>query len=203
MRIIAGEFKSRRIKSVPGEDVRPTPDRLRESLFSILQPRLEDAVFLDAYAGTGAVGLEAVSRGASKAILIEKNREAMTALEENVRSLGVQSRVQVIKGSAHVYMGSHPADIVFIDPPYDSDKEYERSLEVAGTMEAGLVIVQHDVRRALPDSQGKLTKTRTVRQGTNVLTFYSPMPAAPDPPQTLPLPDPESDTPPANSPQTE
>lgn len=174
MRIIAGEFKSRRIKSVPGEDVRPTPDRLRESLFSILQTRLEDAVFLDAYAGTGAVGLEAISRGAAKAILIEKNREAMTALEDNVRSLGVQSRVQVIKGSAHVYMGSQKADIVFIDPPYDSDKEYERATGLAGQMETSLVIVQHDIRRTLPEEIGKMRSTRTVRQGTNVLTFYSP-----------------------------
>jgi 16S rRNA (guanine966-N2)-methyltransferase len=189
MRIIAGEFRSRRIKSVPGDDVRPTPDRLRESLFSILQTRLEGAIFLDAYAGTGAVGLEAISRGAAKAVLIERNHDALEALQENVQSLGVKDRAQVIKGSAHIYLASQKADIVFIDPPYSMDKEYDRSLATAAGTEVQLVIVQHDVRRELPETQGKLQRTRTVRQGTNVLTFYAPV-AAETPPDAEPEPEP-------------
>ncbi len=95
MRVIGGEFRSRRLKPAPGYEVRPTPDRLRETLFDILAPRIEGATFVDAYAGTGAVGIEAVSRGA-KAILIEKSRHALKILEENVASLGIEGRVKVL-----------------------------------------------------------------------------------------------------------
>jgi 16S rRNA (guanine966-N2)-methyltransferase len=92
MRVIGGEFRHRRLASVPGLDTRPTPDRLRESLFNILAPRIEGAVFADLYAGTGAVGIEALSRGASKAIFVERGRAAVQAIRENVRSLGVADR---------------------------------------------------------------------------------------------------------------
>src|SRR4051812_34228767 len=88
MRVIGGEFRSRKLISIPGLTTRPTPDRLRESLFNILQPRIEGAVFLDAYAGTGAVGIEALSRGAAHAIFIERSREAMDAIRENLSALG-------------------------------------------------------------------------------------------------------------------
>src|SRR6202040_1624611 len=98
MRVIGGEFRSRVIKSVPGLDVRPTPDRLRESLFNILAPRIQGAVFADLYAGTGAVGIEALSRGASKAIFVERGRAALQAIRENVRSLGVADRAEIRPG---------------------------------------------------------------------------------------------------------
>src|SRR5262245_11534318 len=98
MRIIAGDLRSRRLKSVPGLDTRPTPDRLRESLFNILAPRIEGAIFLDAYAGTGAVGMEALSRGAARAIFIERSRKAVDVLRENLASLGVAQRADLIHG---------------------------------------------------------------------------------------------------------
>ena len=84
MRVIAGEFRSRRLKSIPGAATRPTPDRLRETLFDILAPRIEGATFLDAYAGTGAVGIEALSRGAAHAFFLERNRAALEAIRENL-----------------------------------------------------------------------------------------------------------------------
>ena len=80
MRVIAGEFRSRKLKSLPGMDTRPTPDRLRESLFSILQPRIEGSVFIDAYAGTGAVGIEALSRGAARVVFLERNAAAVRVI---------------------------------------------------------------------------------------------------------------------------
>src|SRR5258707_11359435 len=98
MRVIAGEFRSRVLKTLPGMEVRPTADRLREALFSILSPRLEGAVFLDAYAGTGSVGIEALSRGAARAVFIEKNQAAMLVLHENLRSLGIGARAEVVSG---------------------------------------------------------------------------------------------------------
>ena len=89
MRVIAGRFRSRKLKSVPGLDTRPTPDRLRESLFNVLAPSIEGAIFVDAYAGTGSVGIEALSRGAERAVFIERSRGAIAVLRENLASLGV------------------------------------------------------------------------------------------------------------------
>src|SRR6266852_1062702 len=98
MRIIAGEFRSRVLKSVPGDATRPTPDRLRETLFDILSPRIEGATFLDAYAGTGAVGIEALSRGARHTFFLEKNRVALETIRQNLASLKLGARATVVTG---------------------------------------------------------------------------------------------------------
>ena len=107
MRVIAGEFRSRRIKSVPGLEVRPTPDRLREALFNVLAPRIAGAVFLDCYAGSGSVGIEALSRGAKRAIFIEKNGRALDVLRDNLKSLGIEeksaSRARIEQGARRGY----------------------------------------------------------------------------------------------------
>src|SRR5215510_11657662 len=132
MRVIAGEFRSRVLKSPPGLATRPTPDRLRESLFNILAPRIEGATFLDAYAGTGAVGIEALSRGAAKAIFLEKHREAAEVLEENVKSLGIAARASVLRGSVQLLLPRQTADIYFLDPPYPRAKEYDVALGILG-----------------------------------------------------------------------
>jgi 16S rRNA (guanine(966)-N(2))-methyltransferase RsmD len=174
MRIIAGEFRSRRLKSLPGAATRPTPDRLRETLFDILQTRIEGATFLDAYAGTGAVGLEALSRGASHVWLLEKNRAALEIIRENVAALGVERRATVVTGPAALTIARHPADIVFLDPPYDHNREYNAILEQLAQAPPALLIVQHSVRLDLPASQGRLTRGRVVRQGDNALSFYTP-----------------------------
>src|SRR5215204_4390646 len=100
MRVIAGEFRSRVLKTVPGMDTRPTPDRLRESLFNVLAPEIEGVVFLDAYAGSGAVGIEAISRGAAKAILIERSRSAANVIRENIAALKLAGRIEVLHGRA-------------------------------------------------------------------------------------------------------
>src|SRR5438128_6652644 len=104
MRVIAGEFRSRKILSMPGVDVRPTPDRLRETLFNVLNPIIENSVFVDAYAGTGAVGIEALSRGARHAIFIEKNRQAVELIHQNLAALGVASRARVIMGASPIHL---------------------------------------------------------------------------------------------------
>src|SRR5215475_3096803 len=98
MRVIAGEFRSRRLKSIPGDKTRPTPDRLRETLFDILMSRIEGATFLDAYAGTGAVGIEALSRGAKHATFLEKDRFAVETIRENLAALQLERRATVVKG---------------------------------------------------------------------------------------------------------
>src|SRR6185437_8160021 len=105
MRVIGGEFRSRKLQSMPGMDVRPTPDKVRESLFNILQAEIEGAVFVDAYAGTGAVGIEALSRGARHAVFIEKDRAAVHLIKSNLETLKIESRARVIPGSAALYLG--------------------------------------------------------------------------------------------------
>ena len=172
MRVIGGEFRSRAIKSLPGLDVRPTPDRLREALFNILAPRIEGAVFADLYAGTGAVGIEALSRGAARAIFVEQKHAAVKAIRENLRSLGIETRAEVRQGRATGTILHLEADIVFLDPPYALEKEYTASLDLLGEKPPPLVIAQHPPRVELADDYGNLHRTRLVKHGDNALSFY-------------------------------
>ena len=173
MRVIGGEFRSRVLKSVRGLDVRPTPDRLREALFNVLAPRIAGAVFVDLYAGTGAVGIEALSRGASRAIFVEQNRAAVGILRENLKSLGLEGRADLRQGRATALIGRIAADIVFLDPPYELHSEYETALTKLGEIPPGLVIVQHDVRLKLAPAYGALRQARVLRQGDNCLSFFT------------------------------
>jgi 16S rRNA (guanine966-N2)-methyltransferase len=172
MRVIGGEFRSRVLKSVPGLDTRPTPDRLREALFNVLAPRISGAVFADLYAGTGAVGIEALSRGASRAIFVEHSRAAANVIRENLRSLALEARAQVREGRALQTLKKIEADIIFLDPPYELVKEYAFALDLLSSGTASFVIVQHDVRLKLEESYGALNRERQMKQGDNVLSFY-------------------------------
>jgi 16S rRNA (guanine966-N2)-methyltransferase len=173
MRVIAGEFRSRRLKSLPGLDTRPTPDRLRETLFDVLQTRINGAVFVDAYAGTGAVGIEALSRGASRAVFLEKDRRAVEVIRENLAALGLLERAKIAQGSAQLLLAAHSGDIVFLDPPYDREREYVAALEQLGEGAPPLVVVQHSKFFELAGDYGKLHRTRVLKQGDNVLSFYA------------------------------
>ncbi len=172
MRVIAGEFRSRRLKSIPGLATRPTPDRLREALFDILAPLIPDAVFLDAYAGTGAVGIEALSRGARQAIFLERSRGAIEVIRQNLAALGLESRASVIAGPVLVTIGRNPADVIFADPPYELEHEYSRLLDALAQMRPLLAVIQHSARSVLPEAHGCLVRTRVLQQGDNVLSFY-------------------------------
>lgn len=177
MRVIAGEFRSRRLKTMPGAALRPTPDRLREALFNVLAPHITGVTFLDAYAGCGAVGIEAISRGASRAIFIERHRPAAGIIEENLRGLGVADRAVVICGPARMHLPRVKAEIVFLDPPYDLEREYREALRILGDRPPLLAVVQHPVRLPLEDLYGSLQRVRQVKQGDNLLSFYEPQPA--------------------------
>ena len=173
MRVIGGEFRSRRLKSAPGLATRPTPDRLREALFNVLAPRIDGAVFVDCYAGTGSVGIEALSRGASRAVFIEKSRTAVDVIRENLATLGLEARAEVFTGSVSKVLERLEADIVFVDPPYDAPREYESTLTAARQREGRLVVLQHDLHVQLKDQYGPWQKYRTLRQGSNSLSFFT------------------------------
>jgi 16S rRNA (guanine966-N2)-methyltransferase len=160
------------LKSLPGLDVRPTPDRLREALFNVLAPRIEGAIFADLYAGTGAVGIEALSRGAAKAIFVEQNRAAVQIIRENLRALGTEPRAEVRQGRATAMLAKIDADIVFMDPPYRLEGEYETALSLLGKIAPALVIAQHPPRLELQEHYGALHRSRVLRHGDNCFSFY-------------------------------
>lgn len=172
MRVIGGEFRSRRLKTLPGLETRPTPDRLRETLFNVLAPILPDAIFLDAYAGSGAVGIEALSRGARRAIFVEKNHSAVAVIRENLGALGLESRAEVYTGKTLTVLERMAADIFFLDPPYEKENEYESALTALGASGKKLVIAQHASRAALKPEYGTLHRYRIIKQGDNSLSFY-------------------------------
>jgi 16S rRNA (guanine(966)-N(2))-methyltransferase RsmD len=152
-------------------DLRPTPDRMRETLFNIIAADVPGSVFLDAYAGTGAVGIEALSRGAARAVFIERNKSALMLIRDNLTSLGALSRATIVAGQTLREVRKYRADIVFLDPPYPLESEYRQALEL---LDRGpnLVIAQHSVRFDPGDHCGRWDRYRVVKQGDNALSFY-------------------------------
>lgn len=179
-RILAGRGKGRRLKSPKGDATRPTGARVKQTLFDILAPRLSGASFLDAFAGNGGIGLEALSRGASRVVLVDQARAAVEAIRENVRMLAVAGGdVQVFQQDARVALGAladagHRFDLVYLDPPYASPL-YEPLLETAGErllQPGGVAVAEHFHKRVLPETIGRLVRTRVVRVGDHRLSFY-------------------------------
>ncbi len=183
IRVIAGRFRSRKLKTLPGNKTRPTSDRLRETLFNVISRKVEGALFLDCYAGSGAVGIEAISRGAKKACFIEANAKAVQVICDNIEALDVayKEEAEVFSlDAARAFKKLEKLDIrfdiVFIDPPYDATDEYERALQWLGTGSLlapnALVIAEHVKRHTLADAYGSLHRSRTLTQGDANLSFY-------------------------------
>jgi 16S rRNA (guanine(966)-N(2))-methyltransferase RsmD len=180
MRVIAGTLKGRRLKAPQWEGLRPTSDRLRETLFNILAPRIAGARVLDAYAGTGALGIEALSRGAAAVVFIEEDRRAQALIEENLAHCAIVGQGYAIIRSAFVRgiasLRANPAfapfDIILLDPPYDQSPE--AILATASTVVAagGLVVYEHSRRQATPVSVASMIRFRVVRSGDSMLSLY-------------------------------
>ena len=178
MRIIAGAFKGRTLRGPTGPGVRPTSDSLRETLFNIIRDRVEGARFLDGFAGTGAVGLEALSRGASEATFVERDARVMSLLEKNVAACRVENRVTVLKdlfaGVARRRGLVGEFDIVFVDPPYDIEGINGIIAEAASCITpAGLLIVEHGRKRTVEPVVGAVERYRLLEAGDSALSFYS------------------------------
>src|SRR5438093_3461582 len=180
MRVIAGQFRSRRLKGTPPAEIRPTSDKLRETLFNILGPRVEGAMFLDAYAGTGAVGIEAISRGARFVCFVDQSRKACGMIRENLDSLGVVQgfRIMEMELAKAVELCEREGvvfDIAFLDPPYEREDLYTEDLEWFGArpvLKGGILVIEHSKRLALPARAGSLEKFRSLVQGDSGLAFY-------------------------------
>jgi 16S rRNA (guanine(966)-N(2))-methyltransferase RsmD len=185
MRIIAGTYRSRVLKSLKGLALRPTSDRLRETLFNVLGPGIAGSRFLDLFAGTGAVGIEALSRGAADAVFIENHQPAAALLRRNLDSLGIRSgttvlAVDVLRGLQTLASRTHAPDagfdFVFLDPPYAAAEEYVRVLHFLGNSNLialdGIAVAEHRRKFDLPENFGSLRRYRVLRQGDAALSFY-------------------------------
>ena len=181
-RIIGGAGKGRRLKTAGGDATRPTGARVRQSLFDILAPVIPGCRFLDAFAGNGGVGLEALSRGAARVVLVDRSVGAVEAAQANARALAAAGgEVQVFRQEARTALGAlgdqgQRFDVVYLDPPYDSDL-YEPLLLLLGgkgspLADDGVVVAEHFHKRALPERIGALERTRLKRVGDHCLSFY-------------------------------
>ncbi len=186
MRVIGGKFRSRRLKTLEGMRLRPTSDPLRETLFNVLGASIVGASFADCYAGSGAVGIEALSRGAAKVFFIEKYKPAAALIRGNLTSLGVFNGYEILPtdvlgGLEQLERRGVRCDFVFLDPPYDASNEYARALTWLGgsglLATEGLVIVEHSRRAPLPARVGTLERVRELHQGDSRLSLYRHPPA--------------------------
>ena len=180
MRVISGLYGGRLLKSPPDHRTRPTSDRLRETLFNVLAPRIdEETRFLDLCAGTGAIGIEAISRGAAFVTFVDRSKKACALIEENLDKLAVpESETEVLNLDVENFTGrSHdtPWDIAFFDPPYDSD--YAIVIHDFGSKtdllnDGGMLIVEHHTKKHMQDEVGTLRRWRVLKQGETSLSFY-------------------------------
>lgn len=173
MRIISGRFKSRRFKGTPPHGIRPTSDKLRETVFNILGAKVEGATFLDGCAGMGGMGIEAISRGAAYVYFVDQSRKACQIIRENLESLGVEEGFKILEMDLIKALDLIPVrfDIAYVDPPYERADLYEAAL---GHFTGGLLIIEHSKRKELPDTAGNLHKIRSLVQGDAALAFYRP-----------------------------
>jgi 16S rRNA (guanine(966)-N(2))-methyltransferase RsmD len=186
LRVIAGKYRGRNLKSPPSLEVRPTSDRLRETLFNVIAPRIAGARFLDLCSGSGAVGIEALSRGARHVTFVERSRRMCSLIESNLELCKIeQEENEVVQSEAHDYLrrviqqgrGTVSRwDIVFFDPPYDTD--YVPILDTFGAhassllSENGLLIVEHHHKNTLKDAARSIIRSRILKQGDSALSFY-------------------------------
>lgn len=177
MRIISGEYRGRKLESPKTNDVRPTTDKVKEAMFSILMPYIPGARCLDLFSGTGALGLEALSRGAEFCLFCDKERESIALTKENIRKCRAESKSRVVHGD---YMktlerADDKFDIIIMDPPYAAGI-YEKCLASIEKLDLldddGIIILEHEKNVELPSSVGKYSKLKEKRYGITILSLY-------------------------------
>jgi 16S rRNA (guanine966-N2)-methyltransferase len=200
MRVIAGTHRSRQLAAPKGTETRPTSDRLRETLFNILAPRIPGCRFADLYAGTGAVGIEAISRGADHVWFTEKSESALASIRLNLKALKIMRGYTVEERGTGALLerlaksakkasesdGTEPVrpgtllDLVYLDPPWEAEAEYASTLHLLGSARGqailapgALIVAEHSSKSPLAERYGELTQTRTMKQGDATLSFYA------------------------------
>jgi 16S rRNA (guanine(966)-N(2))-methyltransferase RsmD len=183
MRVIGGEYRSRVLQAPRGEATRPTSDRLRETLFNVLGPRVEGSRFVDLYAGSGAVGIEALSRGAEFVWFAEDARAAVRAIKDNLAALKIAGGFAledrgVAKLLQSLVLKERVVEIVFLDPPYEAAEAYEGTLiflarnHATALADEAVVVAEHAKKKPLEARYGALERVRVLEQGDAALSFY-------------------------------
>jgi 16S rRNA (guanine966-N2)-methyltransferase len=181
MRVISGKYRGRRLKGPDGIELRPTGDRLKESLFNILRPNIAGAIILDAFGGTGAIGIEALSRGAQEAVFIESSAAGCRLIRKNLELCRIQTGYRILQQDIFTSMRSlaregFKANIVFLDPPYDW-KPYGDLLKIIFgrdlLLHPSYIVIEHHRKASLPESGDGYRRYRIVRQGDHCLSFYA------------------------------
>jgi len=179
VRVVAGRYRGLRLATLPGLAVRPTADRVKEALFSILGERVDGARVLDCFAGTGALGIEALSRGAARVVFVEEDREALELLRRNLARVGAEAEVRVCRGDAlrpaSWVREAVPADVILADPPYHRDlvpRFLEAMAEAGALRGGGLLVVEHE--RGVVPAHVAWQPVESRRYGDTVLSFFVP-----------------------------
>ncbi|HKB12768.1 MAG TPA: 16S rRNA (guanine(966)-N(2))-methyltransferase RsmD [Vicinamibacterales bacterium] len=176
MRVIAGALKGRRLKPPAWDGLRPTSDKLRETLFNILAPRIEGAAVLDGYAGTGAIGIEALSRGAARVTFVDRDRRAQALIAENLAHCAVSNDAYVIirasVGRALADLHAASFDIMIFDPPYDEQVDDVLAAAAERLAPGGVLVLEHARRAPSPERAGALPRAREVASGDSALALY-------------------------------
>lgn len=177
MRIIAGKYKGRRLETPVNYDIRPTSEMVKEALFSILMNDIHNSVFVDLFSGTGAVGLEALSRGAEKVYLVDRSRESIGIIRNNVNKIGCQPQVNILASDYRIAMDriNEPVDIFFADPPYEDGYNIEilESISDSGILkDDGIVIVEHSKKFDMPSIVRDMEIFKEKKYGKKALAFY-------------------------------
>lgn len=181
MRVIAGQAKGIKLKSLKGLDTRPTSDRVKESLFNILAPYIEGSKILDLFSGTGNLGIEAISRGASFAYLVEKNKKCFNIIKENITKAKLNSKINILIKDAFIALKefgkiNESFDIIFMDPPYLKGFIIPCLQEIHSNNilnDNGFIVIEHDVKDILPEKVQNLVKIKERRYGNTMISFYS------------------------------
>jgi 16S rRNA (guanine966-N2)-methyltransferase len=180
MRVIAGTFRSRRLDAPSWEGLRPTADKLRETLFNVLATRVTGARVLDLYAGTGAIGIEALSRGAAHVTFVDADRRAEALIAGNLSRVGAERGYAIIRAAAAqavATLGASPTfvpfDIILLDPPYDHPPAQALADLDRLLAPGGVLVLEHARRTAAPEAGGRLARTRQLPSGDSMLSFYS------------------------------
>ncbi|WP_300297407.1 16S rRNA (guanine(966)-N(2))-methyltransferase RsmD [Anaerosolibacter sp.] len=181
MRVIAGKLRGRKIKAPDGMHTRPTTDRVKESIFSMIYPYIIDSTVLDLFAGSGSLGIEALSRGAEKAYFVDNNKQSLSIVKENLINLGLldQSIVllaEAMKALKDISLKDQIFDIIFLDPPYMKGFIIPciETIKENGLLNIdGIIVIEHNVEDVLPAEVGDLIKIKDRRYGDTNISIYS------------------------------
>ncbi|MBK5245886.1 MAG: 16S rRNA (guanine(966)-N(2))-methyltransferase RsmD [Peptostreptococcaceae bacterium] len=178
MRIISGNLKGRRLNTPRNNKIRPTTDKVKESIFSMLMPYIEDAVVIDLFSGTGNLGLEAISRGAKHCYFGDNERESLLLTKDNIIYCKVENQATIISGEFERVLEriSEKADVIFLDPPYKAgllERCLKKIEELSILSEDGVIVIEHGKREILEDQIGIFTKMKEKRYGTILVSVFN------------------------------